>query len=175
MERRENSAEHSWSLAVLAMTLLPEVEPALDALRVLKMLLVHDIVEIDAGDTFVYGPQEGKAEREQQAAVRLFGLLPEAVGAEFAALWREFEDGKTREAAFAGALDRLMPLIQNFHNEGQSWREHGIRYEQVHARNQSIRQGSAALWEYAEKLMNEACARGFLPKREKDATEEVEG
>lgn len=165
-DQREDSAQHSWSLAILAMTLLPVLAPELEALRVLKMLLVHDIVEIDAGDTFVYAVQDGKAEKEMLAAERLFGLLPGPAGAEFMALWQEFETGATREAAFANSLDRVLPILQNFHNGGRSWRENGVCYEQVHARNQMIRHGSAALWAYVERLIQEACERGYLPKRE---------
>jgi putative hydrolase of HD superfamily len=164
-DRRENSAEHSWSLALLAITLFPEASPALDRLRVLKMLLIHDLVEIDAGDTFCYADRPDKVEAERRAAERLFGMLPDALGREFIALWVEFETAETEEATFANALDRLMPLIQNVHNGGQSWLEYGITYEQVYARNRVIGHASEALWAYTENLLNKAHAMGLLPKK----------
>lgn len=160
LTRRENSAEHSWSLALLAMTLIPSVDPTLDALRVLKMLVLHDIVEIDAGDTFCYADQGDKAEREQRAAERIFGMLPAPLGEEFTALWQEFEAGITKEAAFANAMDRSMPLLQNFSNSGQSWREHGVRHEQVIARNGRIGDVSPELWKYLLGLLEKAKAEG---------------
>jgi putative hydrolase of HD superfamily len=164
LTRRENSAEHSWSLALLAMTLIPSVDPTLDALRVLKMLILHDIVEIDAGDTFCYGDQGDKAEREQRAAERIFGLLPAPLAEDFAALWEEFEEGSTKEAAFANAMDRAMPLLQNFSNSGQSWREHGVSYEQVIARNGWIGEVSPELWNHLVQMLELASERGWLPK-----------
>lgn len=164
LTRRENSAEHSWSLALLAMTLIPSVDPTLDALRVIKMLILHDIVEIDAGDTFCYGDQGDKAEREQRAAARIFGLLPAPLAEDFTALWEEFEEGSTKEAAFANAMDRAMPLLQNFSNSGQSWREHGVSYEQVIARNGRIGEVSPELWSHLVQMLELASERGWLPK-----------
>lgn len=162
--RRENSAEHSWSLALLAMTLIPAIDPSLDSLRILKMLVLHDIVEIDAGDTFCYADQSGKVERETLAARRIFGLLPEGLNAEFMALWEEFEAGLTKEAAFANAMDRIMPLLQNHANRGKSWIEHGVTLEQVLQRNSVIGKVSPALWEHVRKLLDEAAAQGWLPE-----------
>lgn len=164
-DRRENSAEHSWSLALLAITLFPDASPSLDRLRVLKMLLIHDLVEIDAGDTFCYADRPDKAEAERRGAERLFGMLPDGLAAEFTGLWVEFEGAETEEAAFANALDRLMPLIQNVHNGGQSWLEHGITYEQVFARNRMIGRAFPDLWTYTENLLNRAHAMGILPKQ----------
>jgi len=163
IERRENSAEHSWSLAVMAMALMPGT--GLDALRVLKMLLIHDIVEIDAGDTFAYAAQDGKVERERLAAERIFGLLDPEVAREFHALWEEFEAGTTPEAAFSNGLDRLMPILQNFRSEGRSWRENGVRYEQVVSRNQPALSAAAdgELWAYAKGMIEEARDQGWLP------------
>ena len=149
----------------MAISLLPRIDSSLDQLRVLKMLLIHDIVEIDAGDTFCYTVRHDKAEREQLAGERIFGLLPDDVAQEFMELWREFEAFKTKESAFANALDRLLPLIQNSNNDGQSWKEHGITYEQAYYRNQVIQRGSKELWDYAEKLLIDASARGLLPKQ----------
>lgn len=163
-DRRENSAEHSWSLTLLAIGLFPQMEVPLDQLRVLKMLLIHDIVEIDAGDTFCYTVRADKAECEQLAADRLFALLPAELSQEFMALWHEFEAGETPEAAFANALDRMLPLIQNLNNNGQSWREHGITYEQVVERNGVIHRSSPAFWEQVEAMLLDAAEKGILPK-----------
>lgn len=166
LDRRENSAEHSWSLAMAVMTLAPTADPSLDLLRATQMALLHDIVEIDAGDTFVYADQTGKFGKELAAAERIFGLLPPDQATAYQALWQEFETGSSVEARFVRALDRLLPLILNFHAEGRTWREHGIRYEQVFARNRHIADGSEELWTYALKLMDAAVARGWLPKAE---------
>ena len=162
LARKENSAEHSWSLALMAMTLIPVVNPALDTLRVLKMLILHDLVEIDAGDTFCYGEQGDKKERELAAAERLFGLLPGATGASFLSLWQEFEDAVTPEAIFANAMDRLLPLLQNHANGGGSWTEYGVSLEQVLARNRGIEATSPELWCMVESLAAEAAAQGWL-------------
>ena len=121
LSRHENSAEHSWSVALAASVLMPEVAPHLDQLRVIKMLLIHDLVEIDAGDTFCYGDQTGKDEREQAAAKRIFAILPDKTEKEFHQLWREFEDKKSEESRLANAIDRLLPLLQNSENGGGSW------------------------------------------------------
>ena len=168
-DRHENSAEHSWHLSVMALVLAEHADAALDTLRVLKMLLVHDIVEIDSGDTYIYDAagNDTKAEREQAAARRIFGLLPPDQGKELQALWQEFEARETPEAKFAAALDRLMPLLHNYHTEGRSWQEHGITKEQVLTLNRHIADGSEALWEYAEALIDDAAAKGYLTdKRE---------
>ncbi len=164
-DRRENSAEHSWTLALLAISLFPTCDPFLDRLRVLKMLLIHDLVEIDAGDTFCYAVRPDKAACERLAAERIFGLLPCGLSEEFLALWHEFEASETKESTFANALDRLLPLIQNYNNNGQSWKEHGITFDQAYSRNQIIRHGSEELWNYAEKLLVDASSKGLLPKQ----------
>ncbi|HEY8449766.1 MAG TPA: HD domain-containing protein [Bacillota bacterium] len=163
--RRENSAEHSWHLAVMACVLAEHAAAPVDLERVLKMLLVHDIVEIEAGDTFIYDEQARAAqtERERQAAERLFGLLPADQGGELRALWEEFEARQTPEARFAAALDRLQPLLQNYASGGRSWQEHGVHAERVRARNAGVlREGSPALWELARQLIDDAVARGYL-------------
>ncbi len=167
--RHENSAEHSWHLSVMALVLAEHADAEIDQLRVLKMLLVHDIVEIDAGDTFIYDTagNDTKATREQEAAHRIFGLLPSDQSAELQELWQEFEARETPEAKFAAALDRLMPLLHNYHTEGRSWKEHGITKEQVLRLNRHIANGSETLWEYAEALIDDAAAKGYLTdKRE---------
>ncbi len=164
MSRRENSAEHSWTLALMAILLAEHANAPVNPGRVLGMLLLHDLVEIDAGDTFCYDAagNETKAERERQAAERIFGLLPEDQAKGFRELWEEFEEGVSAEAAFANALDRLMPLIQNFHNDGRSWREHGVTHRQVLERNRGIGEGSAGLWKYAEELIEKAKEQGLF-------------
>lgn len=163
VDRRENSAEHSWSLSLMAISLFPTADPSLDQLRVLKMLLIHDVIEIDAGDTYCYDTRADKESCERLAAERIFGMLPGELSHEFMELWNEFEAAESKESAFANALDRLLPLIQNFHNGGRSWMENGITYEQAYSRNLSIRHGSKELWEYAEKLLMDAFTQGILP------------
>ena len=163
-DRPENSAEHSWHVAVMAVLLAEHANEPVDVARVVRMLLIHDVVEVDAGDTYVYDTAgaEAKAEREVRAADRVFGLLPEDQGRELRALWEEFEEGRTAEARFAAALDRLMPVLHNVHTEGRSWREHGITADRVIARNARMSEGSEALWEYARSLIEAAVAKGHL-------------
>ncbi|QHT63719.1 HD domain-containing protein [Paenibacillus lycopersici] len=170
-DRFENDAEHSWHLAMMALILRQEANAEIDLLKVVKMLLVHDIVEIDAGDTFAYDTKghEDKDERERRAANRIFGLLPEAQERELHELWREFEAKETPEARFASSLDRLQPLIHNHHNEGESWQRHSITEGMVLKRNREIANGSERLWTYAQELIADAAEKGFLA-RETDET-----
>ena len=162
--RRENDAEHSWHIATMVVVLDEYAEPEVDRLRVLKMLLIHDIVEIDAGDTFLYDTAHAasQAAREQAAAARLYGLLPPDQGAALRALWDEFEAGETRDARFAKALDRLQPMLHNLHTEGAMWRAHGVTAADVLARNAVMARGSPALWEYAQALVHDAVKKGWL-------------
>ncbi len=162
--RRENSAEHSWHVAVMAVVLAEHANEAVDVGHVVRMLLVHDVVEVDAGDTFVYDAAGAgsKAERERLAAERIFGLLPADQGAALRALWEEFEDARTPDARFAAALDRLMPVLHNVHTGGRSWREHGVTADMVLGRNSRMAEGSRALWEYARALIERAVASGAL-------------
>lgn len=162
--RRENSAEHSWHLAVMAMVLAEHADERIDVARVVRLVLVHDIIEIDAGDTFAYDLTGNldKVERERRAAERLFGLLPDDQAAEFRALWDEFEAQRTPEARFANALDRFMPLLHNYLNEGGVWRENGITPEQVRGRMAPVAVGSAALGEVVEAAVADALARGYF-------------
>ena len=162
--RRENDAEHAWHLAVMARLLAEYAREEIDIDRVIEMLLVHDIVEIDAGDTFVYdtAARELKAEKERAAADRIFGLLPADQATTLRARWDEYEARQTPEAKFAGALDRLQPLLLNFHTQGHAWRKHGVRRAQVMAVNASIADGAPELWEYARSLIEEAVRRGYL-------------
>jgi putative hydrolase of HD superfamily len=170
-QRRENDSEHSWHLAVMAMVLAEHADDPVDGVRAVKMCLVHDIVEIDAGDTYCYDEagNEDKAERERRAAERLFGLLPEDQGLELRELWQEFEQGRSPEARFARAVDRLMPLLHNFHTRGRSWREHGIDSELVRDRMLPIRESSQRLWGYALEVIRESVERGYLRGTESDA------
>mgnify|MGYP001157837070 CR=1 FL=1 len=162
--RRENDAEHSWHIAVMALVLAEHAAEEIDLLRTIKMLLIHDIVEIDAGDTFTYdeAAQKDKAEREKAAAQRIFSLLPEDQAAEMMALWEEFEAKETPEARFAAALDRLQPLIHNYLTDGATWQEHGVSQEAVLARNRHMETGAPTLWAFARAMIEDAVARGIL-------------
>lgn len=163
-KRLENSAEHSWHLAMMALVLWEHANEKVDLLRVLKMVLVHDIVEIDAGDTYLYDEagNAGKLAREQQAAERIFGLLPPDQGQELLQLWQEFEARQTADARFAAALDRFMPLLHNYHTKGRAWQENGVTNDQVIARTGHMVEGSETLWQEAEALLEEAVAQGYL-------------
>ncbi|MEW6337818.1 MAG: HD domain-containing protein [Acidobacteriota bacterium] len=160
--RRENSAEHSWHLAIAAMLLAEHAAEPVDVARVAAMVLVHDVVEIDAGDTFVYDTEAsaGKADRERAAAGRLFGLLPADQGSTLRALWDEFEARSTPEARFAQALDRLLPVLHNIHTAGRAWRENGITADRVLERNGHIAEGSPILWQAVRRLVERAVSRG---------------
>lgn len=163
-KRLENSAEHSWHVALMALLLEEHANEPVDITKVVKMLLLHDVVEIDAGDTFVYDVQASKdqAEKELKAAHRLFGLLPKEQGDELLALWLEFEAAQTPEAKFGKALDRLIPMLLNYHNQGQSWIEHGVTSQQALTINQKIEAGSETLWKKAQQLISEAVENGWL-------------
>lgn len=164
--RKENTAEHSWHVAMAAITLAEYADEPINITRVVKMILVHDIIEIDAGDTFAFDEigYENKSEREQQAAERLFGLLPSEQGDELKTLWHEFEVVETADAKFAAAIDRLMPFLHNIWTEGDnSWQEHQPRYEQVYQRNATgVGQSSEVLWDYVQRLLDKAVANGWL-------------
>ncbi len=163
-DRYEDSAEHSWHLAMMVLLLAEYADEAIDPNRVLRMVLIHDIVEIDAGDTFLYdhAARLAKEAEEAVAAERIFGLLPPEQGAEFLALWQEFEERQSADARFAKALDRLMPLLQNYHNAGQTWQENNIHKAQVWQANQPIGDSSAQLWQLAQQLITEAATKGYL-------------
>ncbi|WP_104384344.1 HD family hydrolase [Sphingobacterium sp. HMA12] len=166
-DRCENDAEHSWHLALMAMVLFEHADESVDLLKVIKMVLIHDIVEIDAGDTFIYDTQKThtNTEEERLAAHRIFGLLPESQAEELITIWEEFEAGETPEARFARAMDRLEPLLQNSSNNGGTWNEPGVNYHKVYAKKSVIKAGSNVLWEYAESLIDEGVKIGVL-KRE---------
>lgn len=164
-QRRENSAEHCWHLAMATWILAEHAKEPIDVWRVVKMALIHDIVEIDAGDVYIYSDfdETVKMQREQQAALRIFGLLPPDQARECQMLWAEFEARETAEARFAATVDRLLPLLHNYYTQGLSWQEHGVTSAQVYARNQPrIREGSETLWQMAETLIQEAITKGYL-------------
>lgn len=165
LDRYENSAEHSWQLALLAISLARYAEATIDINRVVHMLLVHDVGEIDIGDTMVFteGGWEERKSAELAAVTRIFGMLPENQAAGLLALWREFERAETPEARFAQAVDRAMPVLLNLANQGQSWRENGISYERVVRRIEPpIKMGCPALWNYLEARLEEARRRGLF-------------
>lgn len=155
LERYENSGEHSWQVAVLALTVAKFSDESVDIDKVLKMLLLHDICEIDTDDVFFFDEagRENVKEQESAAAKRIFGILPDETGAEFLEIWQEFEAAETREAKFAKAIDRLMPVLQNLYNNRQSWDENGIGKEQILAKTAFISDAGAEIWKtVAEKI-----------------------
>lgn len=167
-EREENSAEHSWHLAIMAMVLAEHANEPVDVSHVIRMVLVHDLVEIDAGDTYAYDAEanSNKEEREQAAAERIFGLLPDDQRRAFRALWDEFEARETTDARFANAIDRVLPLMQNYHSYGKSWRKHHVRADQVRERMAPVRDGSESLWQYTEELIESGIEKGYLTNRD---------
>ncbi len=150
-ERKENDAEHAWHMAIMTILLSEYSNEKIDVLKTVTMLLIHDLVEIDAGDTYAYDEEGKKSQkaREAVAADRIFGLLPKDQGEKLRALWEEFEAWDTPEAKFAHAMDHVQPMMLNSVTEGKSWIEHGVRLSQVLGRNQSTVDGSEVLWEYA--------------------------
>ncbi|KEI73290.1 HD domain-containing protein [Endozoicomonas elysicola] len=163
--RQENSAEHSWHIAVQALALKEYAEEPVDICRVINMLLLHDIVEIDAGDTFAFAESSelsGQGAKEMQAAERLFGLLPEAQAEEFKALWLEFEQVETPDARFAKAMDCLLPVIQNMDNEGGTWAKYQVTRSQVLKRNQYLEKLAPKLWTYVLEQIDISVQNGWL-------------
>lgn len=165
-DRNENDAEHSWHLALMAIVLAEHSNQPVDLLKVLKMVLIHDIVEIDAGDTFIYDTEKDHSNtiEERLAANRIFGMLPQEQAEELIAVWEEFEAGETAEAKFARSMDRLEPLLQNTSNNGGTWQEFDVNYEKVYHKKSIIREGSATIWDFAEQLINESVEKGILKK-----------
>ncbi|MGE5505466.1 MAG: HD domain-containing protein [Actinomycetota bacterium] len=162
--RRENDAEHSWHIATMAFVLAEYADEAVDIGRVAQMLLLHDLVEIDAGDAFIHdeAAQAAKAELEVKAAQRIYGLLPPGQGAAMAALWHEFEARESAEARFAHSLDRLQPILHNFATRGGTWQEHGVTADRVAKLLPRIEAGSKRLAAYARALMEESVRLGYL-------------
>lgn len=155
-ERAENDAEHSWHLALMAFLLSEYANDKVDVAKVMKMVLVHDLVEIDAGDTYAYDEKgnASKRERELKAADRIFGLLPEEQGKELRDLWDEFEEYETPEAKYAHTLDNFQPLMLNNANGGGDWKDHKVRKSQIYKRNAKTGEGSREIWEYMAELID---------------------
>ena len=163
-DRPENDAEHSWHLAMMAIVLAGHANEPIDLEKVMKMVLIHDIVEIDSGDVFAYDTTKShdNFDEELKAARRIFGILPEEQAEEFINLWIEFEEMKTPESKFARALDRLEPLLQNASNNGGTWREFDVKYDKVIEKKKAIKDGSEELWRFAENLIDESVEKGIL-------------
>jgi len=165
--RRENSAEHSWHIALTVMLLSEYARDGeIDFFRVMRILLVHDLIEIDAGDTYCYDDQGRKdqAAKERLAADRIFNILPPDQAQTFRNLWDEFEERKTPESRFANALDRVQPFLHNYFTRGQTWQENDIKSAQVKARMQPVDDGAPVLWRYVSSLIDDAVKNGFLSK-----------
>lgn len=164
LPRRENDAEHSFSLAIAAAVLAEYSNEPVDVAKVMKMVLVHDAVEIYAGDTYCYDDEGAKTKeaREKAAAEKIFGTLPEEQAAEYRALWDEFERNDTPEARFSNAMDRIQPLLLNYSREGYSWKEHGVNSTQVRKRFDKVKDGSEELGRMVDDLLNKAIENGFL-------------
>ena len=164
--RQENDAEHSWHLAMMAVLLAEHADRPVDVARVVKMLLIHDLVEIDAGDTFIYdaAAHHDKEEREQKAADRLFGMLPADQQQDLRALWDEFEAGESDDARFAAALDRLQPVLLNHATKGVRWRKNGVTAAKVLDRTSGVQKGSQALWRLLQDRVADAVEQGYIPE-----------
>jgi putative hydrolase of HD superfamily len=162
--RRENSAEHSWHLAIMAWLLTEYATAPIDVCRVMKMLLVHDLVEIDAGDTFAYdvAGNASRAARELKCAERIFGLLPAEQGRDLRSLWEEFEAAASPESKYANALDRLQPLLHNSRTQGGTWRIHSVRRDQVYRRMDPVRTALPEIWPVVTRIVEDACQRGWI-------------
>ncbi|MBN2558762.1 MAG: HD domain-containing protein [Clostridia bacterium] len=163
-DRFENDAEHSWHICMMALVLQEYANDKIDILKVLKMMLIHDLVEIDTGDTIVYNRTDADVEAEKKAADRIFGMLPGETGREFHDLWTEFETRESAEARFAGALDRLEPLLQNMSRNGEDWRRNGIGYEKVLDVNKRIADGSLLLWDFVRVEIKKHLDNGDFAK-----------
>jgi len=163
--RFENDAEHSWTIGIMAVLLKDYADFPVDIEKVIVMLLIHDIVEIDAGDTFLYAKDRSEAhDKEKIAAERIFGMLEDEQKKYFIGLWDEFEEKKTNEAKFAGVFDRLEPLLQNYITEGYTWKKHGVTYDMVIEKNLQIKDISKKLWEFFLKLLDDAVEKGYLKR-----------
>ena len=164
-DRQENSAEHSWHVALMATTLAPFAAQPIDISLVVRMILIHDVVEIDAGDLFAFqeaAEHEAQAEKELAAAKRIFGLLPAPLNQELLALWLEFEEAETPDAEFAKAMDRVLPVFQNMQNQGGSWKKHGVTREKIAQRNKHLITCAPSLWDYVNTQLDNAVKKGWL-------------
>lgn len=162
--RFENDAEHSWHLAIMAILLSKYSNSKIDLLKVIKMVLIHDLVEIDAGDVIVYDTDNRREakKKEKLSADRIFGLLPEEQGSELKSIWEEFETRESAEAKFAAAIDRFEPILQNKLSEYETWKKHEIKLPQLYEKNQHIKDGSVEIWEYVESLFLDAHNKGYV-------------
>ncbi len=164
-KRYENDAEHGWHICVMALVLSECANDKIDIYKVIKMALIHDLVEIDAGDTLLYSANRNDATfKERECAKRIFGILPEDQCNEFITLWEEFEAKETPEAKFAGVMDRLEPLLQNYYDDGHTWQKHKINSEKVFNLNKQMEKGSTKLWDYAKSIIEESIQKGYLEK-----------
>lgn len=162
--RKEGDAEHAWHMAIMAFLLADYANEKIDVLKTIKMVLLHDVVEIDAGDTYAYDTKgnETKRAREIKAADRIYGMLPEDQQKEYRALWEEFEAMETPEAKFANTLDKVQPVLLNDASNGISWKEHGVKKSQIIERNQRTKEGSKILWEEIYKLIEKNVENGNI-------------
>ena len=165
-DRHENDAEHSWHLAMMILVLAEHSNEKIDILKVLKMVLIHDIVEIDAGDTFLFDTKKNhtNTEEELKAAKRIFGLLPEEQATEFIAIWEEFEAFETPEAKFARSIDHFEPMLQNDSNEGGTWAEFDVPYQTAIDKKSPMKEGSKPLWDYAKGVLDDNMERGIFKR-----------
>ena len=162
--RRENDAEHAWHMAIMIYLLREYSNEDFDVAKAMMMALIHDIVEIDAGDTYAYGDdgKDSQQEREEKAAQRIFGLLPDGQRDELIALFHEFEACETSEARFARAMDNFQPFLLNNSNDGDSWREHSVTYSRIYNRQIRSKKGSEYVWNYTEKMIDENIRKGNI-------------
>jgi putative hydrolase of HD superfamily len=164
-KKYENDAEHGWQISMMALILAEYSNEEIDICKVIKMTLIHDLVEIDAGDTFLYAANRTDATKdERECAKRIFGILPEDQFEEILALWEEFEAKETPEARFAGVMDRLEPLLQNYYDNGHTWKKHNISAEKVLQLNRQMEKGSNTIWNYAKSIIEESIEKGFIEK-----------
>ena len=164
-ERKENDAEHAWHMAIMALILSEYANEEIDVLRTISMILIHDVVEIDAGDTYAYDENGKKSQRESEvkAAERLFGMLPKDQAVKFRNLWEEFEAQETKEAKFARTMDNIQPVVLNDASDGKSWVEHGVHLSQILNRNKNTAKGSEVIWNYAkENFIDENVRKGNI-------------
>jgi putative hydrolases of HD superfamily len=165
-DRHENDAEHSWHLAMMTIVLAEYSNTPIDVLKVLKMVLIHDIVEIDTGDVFLHDTTKSHSNTDEEtiAAKRIFGILPTEQAEEFISIWEEFEAGQTNEAKFAKSMDRFEPLLQNASNKGGTWAEYNVDYQRVFDTAKSIKKGSDVIWDYTDNLLSQSVEEGILMK-----------
>lgn len=164
--KRENDAEHSWHIAVMALVLSEYADEDIDVCKVIKMLLVHDLVEIYAGDTFCYDVESNKSKKEREliGADKIFGMLDEDKGKELRSLWEEFEEMKTKEALFAASMDRLQPLLNNYYSGGGTWKKYGVPKKDIYKRVDPIKESSEKLWELTKNIIEDAFSKGYITK-----------